>query len=442
MNEVSIDVPVLLFALGVSVATGMLFGSVPAMFGSRAALGDSLRDGGRATGAVSGSRRLRGALVVTEVALSLVLLIGAGLLVRSFFTLLDEDKGFDAERTVSVDLSIGSRYTDAQERLRFSRSLVERLVGLPGVEAVGIGSDLPLDGNDTNGDITVDGWDQQARPVAHKRIADEHYFEAMGIPLLQGRNFTVADTADSPAVAIIDEALAEAVFQGEDPIGKRVGFDWSMDGLQEVVGVVGSVRELSLGLEPEPTIYVSSAQRSISSFSVVVRSSIDPSSLGSSVRSIVYEIDPNQPVSRVRVLDDVVAGSVAGDRLVTLLLGGFALIAMLLAAIGIYGVLSYSVSQRTHEIGIRMALGAGRGEVLGHILREGMVLAMGGIVAGLIGALIATRFLESLLYGVVATDTLVYATISALLLAVAFVACRVPAGRATRVDPLVALRHD
>ena len=199
---------------------------------------------------------------------------------------------------------------------------------------------------------------------------------------------------------------------------------------------------MSLGLEPEPTIYVSSAQRSISSFSVVVRSSLDPSSLGSSVRSIVYEIDPNQPVSRVRVLDDLVAGSVAGDRLVTLLLGGFALIAMLLAAIGIYGVLSYSVGQRTHEIGIRMALGAERGEVLGFILREGMVLAMGGIVAGLIGALVATRFLESLLYGVVATDTAVYATISALLLTVAFVACRVPAGRATRVDPLVALRHD
>ncbi len=442
MNEVAIDMPVLLFSLGVSVATGLLFGSAPAVLGSRATLGDSLREGGRTLGAVGGSGRLRGALVVTEVALSLILLIGAGLLVRSFFTLIDEEKGFETERTVSVDLSIGSRYTDPESRRRFSVSLVERLGALPGVEAVGIGSDIPLDGSDTNGDITIDGRDQQSRPIAHKRIADEHYFEAIGIPLLRGRNFSASDSADSPGVAIIDEELAEAVFPGEDPIGKRVGFDWFMDGLQEVVGVVGSVRELSLGQEPEPTIYVSSSQRSISDFSVIVRSSVDPSALAASVRRVVYEIGPNQPVSRVRVLDDMVAQSVAGERLIALLLGGCSLIAMLLAAIGIYGVLSYSVSKRTHEIGIRMALGAGRREVLRHILREGMVLAMGGIVVGLIGAFLATRFLESLLYGVVSTDTLVYAAISALLLGVAFIACRVPAGRATRVDPLVALRHE
>ncbi len=244
-------------------------------------------------------------------------------------------------------------------------------------------------------------------------------------------------------MVIVDEAFAEAIFPGEDPLGKRVGFDWgNQSEFQEIVGVVGDIREQALDQQPEPTIYVPVMQRPITNLALVMRTSIEPGALISTARQEVYALDPAQPVSRVRLLDDIVSESVAGDRLITFLLGGFALIALLLASVGIYGVLSYSVSQRTHEIGVRMALGAGRSDVLRHILREGMILAMAGIVLGLVGAFVLTRFLESLLYGIPPTDTLVYATISVLLGAVAFLACRVPAGRATRVDPMVALRHE
>ncbi len=445
LEDVSINGPVLAFTIGISLLTGLIFGTAPAVLGSRVEVGNALKEGGRDNTKGARTRKLRNALVVSEVALSLVLLIGSGLLIRSFVGLLAVDKGFAAERVVNLDVNIGSRQTDRAQQIQFARSILRRLRALPGVESAGVGSDLPLDDNDTDGTVSVEGrsYPPGGQPTAHKRMADEDYFRVIGIPLRKGRYFTEFDTDEAPDVVIVDEAFAEAIFPGEDPLGKRVGFDWGTQSeFQEIVGVVGDIREQALDQQPEPTIYVPVMQRPITNLALVMRTSIEPGALISTARQEVYALDPSQPVSRVRLLDDIVSESVAGDRLITFLLGGFALIALLLASVGIYGVLSYSVSQRTHEIGVRMALGAGRSDVLRHILREGMILAMAGIVLGLVGAFGLTRFLESLLYGIPPTDTLVYATISVLLGAVAFLACRVPAGRATRVDPMVALRHE
>ncbi|HKY45567.1 MAG TPA: ADOP family duplicated permease, partial [Pyrinomonadaceae bacterium] len=438
---IKIDATVLAFTLLVSIATGVLFGLAPALRTSKVNLTDSLKDGMR--GAEGTMRnRTRSFLVVFESAVAVMLLIGAGLLVRSLIALQNVDPGFDANNVLTARFNLPPQKYGAEGKgANFLQQLETRVASLPGVETVGLITQLPLSGQLQDFTFTVEGRPpanpDQAFPTDFRSV-NTKYFSALRIPLLRGRNFTEQEVRESDNVIVVSQSLVDMAFPNEDPLGKRI---ITMFGYaQEIVGVVGDIRHSSLQNQPAPTMYF--PELNPQGMNMVIRTKGDPLSLVGAVRKEVQALDPDQPIAGVRKMSDWVDSSVAAPRYRTTLLALFAALAMILAATGIYGVMSYSVAQRTHEIGVRMALGARQLHVLAMVVRQGMVLTLVGVVLGLAGAFALTRVMSSLLFGVTAKDPITFAVVAALLIVVAFVACFVPARRATKVDPLVALRYE
>ncbi len=449
LRSVGLNLPVLALTLVVSLATGILFGLAPALEATRLNLNETLKEGGKGAGGQGArSRRLRGTLVVAEVALALVLLVSAGLLVKSFVRLQQIDTGFNTENVLTLVVNLPTAKYDTMERVvGFFREATERIRTLPGVRSVGAVNYLPLYGGlGTTTSFLIEG--RPAPPVGQEpstdvRVADSGYFGAMGVPLLRGRNFTEVETTEARNVVLINESMARQHFAGENPIGKRISVHMFEEPVPtEIIGIVGDVRYDSLTDEAPPMAYLPLPVLTYSSMTLVLRTTGDPAGMAPTVRRVVHEIDPNQPISDVRTMDQVMAATVGRARFNTLLLGLFAGLATLLAAVGIFGVMSYSVTLRTREIGLRMALGARQGEVLRLILKQGFLLTLIGIGLGLAGALALTRLLSGLLYGVGSTDPATFAAIVVLLTVVSLIACYIPARRATRVDPLSALRYD
>lgn len=445
-NEIGLNTAVLFFTLLLSLATGILFGLVPALQASRSDLTEALKDAGRTTSG-PGSRRARSILVVAEVALALVVVTAAGLLLRSFAKLHAVDPGFDTESVLSFDLPMPSRYQDANVRMTFYRQLYARIESLPGVTAVGDITRLPLAGRAGNPTsvLAIEGVDVPPgeRPQVDFRRAGPGYFRAMGIPLVAGRAFDDRDVPNSELVAVINQTAARQFFFGRDPIGKRIGFgnaptpQWN-----RIVGVVGDVRHLGLRTEARAEAYIATLQAPPNAPVVVVRSSVDAASLIPTIRGVIREMDPGVAIFNVLTLQQVRYQSLAQPRFQVFLFGLFAGLALILAVIGVYGVMAYSVSQRTHEVGVRVALGAQRQDVLRLVVGEGMKLVGLGIALGIPAALGATRLLSTLLFGVTAADAVTYFAVALLLGGAALAACLAPARRATRVDPITALRYE
>jgi predicted permease len=446
LAAIAIDGRVLAFTAAAAVLTGILFGLAPALRGSPASLSETLKEGGRSL--VGGRHRLRNLLVVTEVALSLVLLVGAGLLIRSFLRVQQVEPGFAPQNILSLRLGVGGpAYAEEIQRVNFYQQLWERIRRLPGVEAAGGVSVLPLAGGIGWGGITIEGYDAasgQNMIQADQRVASVGYFETMKIPLVRGRFFTEHDRKEAEQVVVIDENMARAYWPDADPIGKRLkrGAADSKAPWLTVVGVVGNVKQYALDSDSRVAIYSPHLQVPSSTMYVVVRTTTGPSSVAAAVTSEARALEPNAPVYDVKSMEQWLSESLARRRFSMLMLGLFAVVAMLLAAVGIYGVMSYSVEERTREIGIRVALGARTRDVLNLVVRRGVALAAAGVGIGLVGAVSLTRLMASLLFGVGATDPLTFALIALLLMLVALLACYVPARRATKVDPMIALRYE
>jgi putative ABC transport system permease protein len=443
-GEVTLDWRVLGFTLGLSVLTGLLFGLAPALQASKADFVESLKEGGRSAQGL-GRSRLRGALVVSEVALTLVLLVGAGLLVKSFRQLLAVEPGLDPRHVLTLEVSLPqAKYAERQQISSFYERLIEQAAALPGVEAAGAVSILPLAGNDNSNFVQIEGRPPlppgQALRAGRRNVSAD-YFRALGIPLKRGRAFTASDAKDAPPVVVINEAMARSFFAGEDAVGKRIRTGDKSPWV-EVVGVVGDVRHRGLDVETRPEMFFPHLQTPSRQMTLVARASGDPEALAAPLRERVRELDRDQPVGNVKTMETWVSESVASRRFSVLLLGVFAAVAAGLAALGLYGVVSYSVAQRTHEIGLRVALGARPGDVLRLVIRQGMTLTLLGTAVGLLAALALTRVMSGLLFGVGATDPATFVAVPLLLMTVALVACYLPARRATKVDPMVALRHE
>ena len=443
-GNLAIDMNVLLFALAVSIATGLLFGLAPAWQASRATIGSVLKEGGRSSTASSG-RWVRNGLLIAEVAMSIVLLVGAALLLRSFARLVNVDPGFKPDNVLAFRVALpGSTYREDHQRIAFFERLMERLETLPDIASAGAIQALPMRG-DYFLSFTIQGR-PQPKPnedsSANHRVITPHYFQAMGIPLLRGRPFTVRDGEKSPMVAIVDQQFVERHFPNEDPIGQRLDIGNGTDGFYEIVGVVGSVHQANLESTPGPTMYVPLPQDVFSAMWVVARAKGDPSALPAAARQTVRDIDGNLPAFAMTPYTTIVSDSVAQRRFSMLLLASFAGIALFLAAVGLYGVVAYSVSQRTQEIGLRMAIGAQRGDVLRMVVGGGMKLALVGVAIGIACALGLASAVATMLFEVTPFDPASYSATSLVLLIVAAFACYVPARRATRVDPIVALRQE
>ncbi len=451
LNDIGIDPWALGFTLLLSVLTGVIFGLAPALQASRPDLNVTLKEGGAgATGGAS-RHRLRGLLVVAEVSMALVLLIGAGLLLKSFTRLRETNLGFNPDHvlTASVTLPRADYKTAARMKAYYQQSLA-RIAARPETQAAGIINSLPLGntGMSVQGDLTVEGETAERPGVRASKLAvSGDYFRALGVPLLKGRSFDDRDTADSPGVLIISEALARSLWPNEDALGKRINIGFRGETWREVVGVVGDVRQRELGAPPAMALYQPYQQVAerlwwmVGEATFVIRTATEPQGFVASLRSELQAVDRDLPLHNVAMMEQVVSKSVADPRFYTLLLGSFSALALILAAAGIYSVISYSVTQRTHEIGIRLALGAQAGNVLRLVIRQGMALTFAGLAIGLGGAFALTRVLSDFLYQVSVTDTATFTLLSLLLAGVALVACYLPARRATKVDPLVALRR-
>jgi predicted permease len=442
LHMLSLDWRTFAFALTASLLTGALFGLAPALQISKVNLNESLKEGGRGSSGGSRHNRLRGLLVIAEVSLAFVLLIGAGLLMRTFFYLQKVDPGFNPERvlTATIDLP-GARYSTGRKASSFYRELIARLAALPGVQGAAATSDLPWTGYDENTSFGIEGrqFSDDEYPSAQYHFATPDYFRALGIPLLAGRFFSEADDADAPRVIVINKSMADRYWPDADAVGKRVRL-WGETRM--IAGIVGDLKDSPGELRAKPGFFFPVTQQAQSNLVLVVRTERDPMNLLAAMRSEIAALDKELPLSDIRTLEQIASSAVARTRFTMLLLSVFAGVALLLAAVGIYGVLSYSVTQRTHEIGIRVALGAQRREVIGLVARQGMKLVLTGMGAGLAAALVLTRVLSSLLFGVSATDPITFAGIAVLLIGVALGACFVPARRAMKMDPMVALRHE
>ena len=444
LDEVRMDGWVLAFSLGSALLTGLLFGVAPALQAARAESNKTLKEG-----ALGGRSRLRGALVVAEVALSLVLLVGAGLMLKSLVRVQQADVGFDAAKLLSLQLSLSeSAYAEPEKRSALLQQLTERLKTLPGVEAAAITTLLPLGSGPSTTTFAVEGQPPVApeqRPVTDLVFVSPDYFHALRIPLLRGRYLTEQDRADTAPVAVVDETVAQAYWPGQDPLGKRIELNWPnfKETRFTIVGVIRHVKNYGVDQPSRFETYVPYFQDPRSpNFTLVLRTSVEPASVTTAVRAAVRALDRSLPIYEVRTLEEYVARRLAERRLSVILLGFFAAVAVLLAVVGLYGLLSYAVSQRTHEIGLRLALGAQRLDVLTLVIRQGLGLTLAGVGVGFIGAFALTRVMNKLLFEVSATDPTIFASIPLLLVLVALLACWLPARRATKVNPLTALRHE
>jgi len=445
VQEISLDRHVLLFTLGVSLLTGLLFGIAPALAATRQSLGHFLKEAGRGGPSGLAHNRLRGLLVVAEVAFSLVLLVCAGLLGRSFVLMLEVNPGFRADHMVTMWMNFtGENYAAKGRSTQFTDQLLSRVAALPGVEGVAISNDLPLEGDDTTTGLSdVEGRAPYARgqqPLTGIHAVNPGYFAAMGIPLLRGREFSVSDNANSTPVVVINQKLAETLWPGQDPLGKH--FILMGDKQSEVVGVVGNVLHNGLGETVSMESYLAFPQNPWSYIGLAVRTHGDSGAVYSAVRGLVAQIDVELPVHDMRPMEQVVAETMASRRLTLWLVGAFAALALVLASVGIYGVMSYGVTERLHEIGVRMALGAQRRDVLRLVVGHGMRLAAIGLLLGSVAAFFAARAMATLLFGVRPGDPLTYIGITVVLALASLAACYIPARRATSVDPMVALRYE
>jgi predicted permease len=449
LSELSVDGRVLAFTGVVSLLTGVVFGLAPALRASRVDLSEMLKEGGRsASGGASGRshHRTRKVLVVSEVALALVLLVGAGLLIRSYQHILDAHPGFDPRNVHSLRLSLpATKYSTPDSIISFYQRVSERIRALPGVESVGTTYSLPMSTVAFAWEpLTIEGYvpkTAQDLIISNVRIVSPGYFAAMRIPLVRGRYFDERDTRGAPETAIVDEALAERYWPNEDPIGKRLQRGKS-GAWRTVVGVISDAKEYSSENEPPIAVYYPAEQVTARSMYLVVRTTPDPAQMTSAITKEIQTVDPEMPVYDVSTMDERLSDSLARRRFSMLLLGVFAVIALVLAAIGISGVMAYSVSQRTHEIGVRMALGARSRDVLGLVVGQGIRLALAGTGIGLLAAVGLTRLMTKLLFGVSAADPATFVGVTVVLMSVALAACYVPARRATKVDPMVALRYE
>ena len=450
--SVGLDRSVLLFTLVVSVLTGLVFGIVPALRTGKIDLRETLNEGSRGSTTGRGHHRILGALVATEIAVALLLLIGSGLLLRSFSRLQEVSPGFQPDHLLVADLPLSQNaYAKPELRYEFFDRLVERAKTLPGVKSAGAASFLPVSGGGSLIQFNIEGRPPKTPHdyvAAGYRTVTPQYMETMGVPLLQGRNIAAGDVEKAPAVVVINASMARTYFPGENPLGKRMQIGATPDKdvpYMEIVGVVGDVLQ-GLDTDAKAEMYLPYRQADtvlpVFQLSVVLRTSGDPRLQAAALRSAVREIDPNQPVVKIRTMEENMATSVTEPRFRTWLIGIFAALALVLAAVGIYGVMSYSVNQRTNEMGIRVTLGAQPNDVFRIVVGEGLRLALIGVGVGLIGALAATRVLRTFLYGVSAIDPVTFAVTAALLTLVAVAACYFPARRATRVDPMVALRYE
>ncbi len=447
LDEVSINWPVFAFTLGLSLLSGIVFGLLPALHATKPNLSESLKEGGRSATEGLGSNRLRSALVVSEIAIALTLLIGAGLIIKSFIRLQDVDPGFKPERILALDIALpGAKYREAPKMVAFYNQLLTRVAALPQVESSALVSALPLTGGESFLSFTIEG--RPAPPPnqvvdAEYRVVSPNYFATMGIPLVRGNGFTERDDANVAQVLIINETMAKKYWPGEDPIGKRINLaDPPTILWRTIVGIVRDGRHERLDAEPYPQMYAAYTQNPQGQMTLVTRASAEPLSLVPAIRGELMAVDKDQPLYNVRTMAQVMSDSIARQRFNMLLIAIFANIGLILAAVGIYGVISYSVTQRTHEIGIRMALGAQTIDVLKLVLGQGLLLALVGVGVGVLAALGLTRLMTSLLFGVSTTDPLTFLGISLLLTAVALLACYIPARRAMKVDPIIALRYE
>jgi predicted permease len=447
LEEVGVSWPVLAFTLAASLVTGLLFGLLPALHATSPHLTESLKEGGRGTTQGGRGARVRSALVVSEVAIALVLLVGAGLLIRSFVRLQGVDPGFHPERVLAADVVLpGAKYREDAQVINFYDRLLSGMRGRPGVEAVAAVSVLPLTESGAIITFLIEG---RAAPApgesqdAEYRIATPDYFRALGIPVIRGSVFSERDTANMPYVMVVNETFARRNFPGEDAVGKRVNLgDPAQAPWRTIVGVVKDVRHQSLDAEPYPQMYTPLGQSPRRSMSVVVRAGGDPKNAIPLVRSELAALDRDLPLYNVRTMQEVLSESVARQRFSMLLVAIFAFLGLALASVGIYGVIAYSVTQRTHEIGVRMALGAEAMHILKMVVRQGMILAVVGVCIGLVAARGLAQLMSGLLFGVSPTDVITFTGVSILLTAVAMLACVIPALRATRVNPMVALKYE
>src|ERR1044072_2319975 len=447
LQHVSVNLPVLAFTLGLTLLTGIIFGLAPALEATRFDLQDALKEGGKNVGGNARTAYLRNAFVVTQVALALVLLVGAGLLVKSLQRLQSVDPGFNPDNLLTVRVSLPSgKYDTDQKLIEFFQQAMTQIKALPGVQSVGEINVAPFTGLYNGTSLQIVG--EPEVPVARGlktvgSLTGAHYFQTMGIPVTRGRVYTQQETIEMRHVVVVNEAFVQKNLGGGDPIGKRVSIAMKEPEVPtEIIGVVANNKHLALDQTVEPMAFWPHAELAYGGMTIVVRTNSDPSAVAPSVRSIIRNLDPQQPIGEISTMESLLAVSVARQRFSASLLTVFSILALVMAAVGIYGVMSYTVLQRTHEIGVRMALGAQRGDVLKLVLKTGIVLGVIGVVAGLAASFALTRLIATLLFEVTATDMTTFAIVAVVLFVVTLLACYVPARRGTRVDPLKALRYE
>jgi putative ABC transport system permease protein len=451
LDEVRMSVPVFLFALAAASTCGLLFGLAPALRASRAPLVETLKEGGR-SGSSASHRRVQRVLVVSEVALALMLSVGAGLMVRSLAELQRVSPGFDPGHLLTFEVALpGAGYREDAKVRSFFDALVRKLEAVPGVRSAGLAISLPPNLLQVTDNFMVEGQvlpPNQSAPVGPVVMVSDRLFRTLGVPIVRGRAFDARDDVERAPAVIVNEALARTYLPGVDPIGRRLKIGGPerpvgpKNPWMEIVGVAGDIKYSGLDAPPEPTYYMPYRQNPWNRQFVVVRSALPPAALASAARDAVASLDKDVPVARLQTMDELMAASVAPPKFRTVLVAMFAIAGLLLAAVGLYGVISYAVTERTHELGVRIALGADRGDVVRLVLGEALLMAGAGIVIGVAGALATTRLMRSLLFGVTTTDAVTFAGISGLLLVIALATSYLPVRRATRVDPMVALRYE